>query len=431
MMTSNNAAKVQDELARLILSPRAYAEQTALCEGFRWLRANNAVGRVELDGYDPFWAVTKHSDILEVSRQNDLFRNGDNATVLRPRAVEDLVRSMRGGNPHLFRMMVNMDAPDHLKYRRVTQGWLMPQKLKSLEERIGLIAREAVDRMASHGTECDFARDVALHYPLRVIMEILGVPRQDEPMMLKLTQEIFGSDDEDLRRDAHAAGDPVARMHSLLDVVADFEAYFTRLTAARRADPRDDIATVIANAEIDGAEMGHLEAMSYYILIATAGHDTTSSSTSGAIWALCEHPGEFQKLKADRSLVPKLVEEAVRYTTPAQHFMRTAAIDTQLRGRTIAKGDRLMLCYLSGNRDEEVFHEPDLFRLDRDATRHVAFGYGAHLCLGQHLARLEMRLFFEALLERLDSIELAGVPRRSASTFVSGPKSVPVRFKLN
>jgi cytochrome P450 len=431
MNASNETATVNEQLARLILSPRAYAEQTALWEGFRWLRANNSIGRIEVDGYDPFWAVTKHSDILEVSRQNDLFHNGDNSTVLRPRAAEDLVRSVRGGSPHLFRMMVNMDAPDHMKYRRITQGWLMPQKLKSLEGRIRVIARDAVNRMAAHGHECDFARDVALYYPLRVIMEILGVPREDEPLMLKLTQELFGSTDEDLGRDARATGDPVAQINSLLDVAADFEVYFTRLTAARRADPRDDIATIIANAEIDGAPMGHLEAMSYYILIATAGHDTTSSSTSGAIWALCEHPSEFRKVKADRSLVPNLVEEAVRYTTPAAHFMRTATADTQMRGRTIAKGDRLMLCYLSGNRDEEVFHEPDLFRVDRDATRQVTFGYGAHVCLGQHLARLEMRIFFEELLERLDSIELAGTPGRSASIFVSGPKTVPVRFRLN
>jgi cytochrome P450 len=305
--------------------------------------------------------------------------------------------------------MVNMDAPDHLKYRHITQGWFTPQKLQSLETRIRVIAREAVDRLASHGSECDFARDVALLYPLRVVMEILGVPEQDEPRMLKLTQEIFGSDDEDLRR----------------------EAYFAGLTEARRAEPRDDIASIIAHAEIDGAPMGYSEAMSYYVIIATAGHDTTSSSTSGAIWALCEHPGEFRKVKADRSLIPKLVEEAVRYTTPVQHFMRSATVDTQIRGRTIAKGDRLMLCYPSGNRDEEVFDEPDRFRLDRDATRHVAFGHGAHICLGQHLVRLEMRIFFEELLERLESIELAGVPRRSASTFVGGPKTVPIRFKIS
>ncbi|MBV9560787.1 MAG: cytochrome P450 [Bradyrhizobium sp.] len=431
MDVPNGSMKVDDELARLILTPRAYAERTALYHGFCWLRANNPVGRVEVEGYDPFWAVTKHADILAVSRQNDLFHSADNPTVLRPRAAEDLVRSMQGGYPHLLRIMVNMDAPEHMKYRRITQGWLMPQKLQSLESRIRMIAREAVDRMASHGGECDFARDVALHYPLRVVMEILGVPEQDEPRMLKLTQEIFGSDDEDLRRDARAAGDPIAETNSLLEVIADFEEYFARLTATRRADPRDDIATIIAHAEIEGAPIAQREATSYYILIATAGHDTTSSSTSGAIWALCEHPDEFRKVKADRSLISKLIEEAVRYTVPVGHFMRTATEDTELRGQAIAKGDRLMLCYPSGNRDEEVFDAPDLFRVDRDATRHVGFGHGVHVCLGQHLARLEMRIFFEELFERLESIELAGEPRRSASTFVGGPKTVPVRFRMS
>jgi cytochrome P450 len=431
MAVSNGSTKVDEEFAQLILSPRAYAEQTVLYESFRWLRANNPVGRVEVDGYDPFWAVTKHKDILEISRQNDLFHSGDNGTVFRPRAAEDLVRSMRDGSPNLFRTLVHMDAPDHLKYRRITLDWFAPQKLQSLEARIRVIAREAVERMASHGSECDFARDVALLYPLRVVMEILGIPEQDEPLMLKLTQEIFGSEDEDLRRDARSAGDPATQVGQLLDVVADFETYFARLTEARRKDPRDDVASIIAHAKIDGAAMGHTEAMSYYVIIATAGHDTTSSSTSGAIWALCEHPGEFRKVKADRSLIPRLIEEAVRYTTPVRHFMRSATADTQIRGRTIAKGDRLMLCYPSGNRDEEAFQDPDLFRVDRDATRHVAFGYGGHVCLGQHLARLEMRIFFEELLERLESIELAGTPRRSASTFVGGPKTVPIRFKIN
>jgi cytochrome P450 len=338
MAVSNGSAKVDEEFARLILSPRAYAEQTVLYESFRWLRANNPIGRVEVDGYDPFWAVTKHKDILEISRQNELFHSGDNGTVLRPRAAEDLVRPMRGGSPNLFRTLVHMDAPDHLKYRRITLDWFAPQKLQSLEARIRVIAREAVERMASHGSECDFARDVALLYPLRVVMEILGVPEQDEPLMLKLTQEIFGADDEDLRRDARSAGDPATQVGQLLDVVADFEAYFARLTEARRADPRDDVASIIAHARIDGAAMGHAEAMSYYVVIATAGHDTTSSSTSGAIWALCEHPGEFRKVKADRSLIPRLIEEAVRYTTPVRHFMRSATADTQISGADDRQG---------------------------------------------------------------------------------------------
>lgn len=188
---------------------------------------------------------------------------------------------------------------------------------------------------------------------------------------------------------------------------------------------------MIATAQIDGRPINHFEAMSYYVIIATAGHDTSSSSTSGAIWALCDNPEEFRRVKVDPTLIPRMVEEAVRWTTPVQHFMRTATADPELRGRRIGRGDWLMLCYGSGNRDEDAFEQPDRFRVDRDASRHVAFGYGAHLCLGQHLARLEMRVFFEELLARIDSIELAGQPRRSALTFVGGPKTLPIRFRMS
>jgi len=423
--------EVPARLAELIVSPKAYAEQTELHAGFGWLRANNPLGRVEIEGFDPFWAVTKHSDILEISRQNDLFHNGDRSTTLVTRVADQKVRALTGGSPHLIRTVVHMDAPDHLKYRRITQAWFMAQRVKSLEDRIRAIARGFVERMAARGRECDFVRDVALHYPLHVVMEILGVPEQDEPRMLKLTQELFGSQDEDLGRDVAATDDPAAHIKQLFEVFADFQAYFARLTEARRMTPRDDAASVIANALIDGNPISHFEAMSYYVIIATAGHDTTSSSTSGAVWALCENPDEFRKVKADPGLIPKLVEEAVRWTTPVQHFMRTATANTELRGRRIAKGDWLMLCYPSGNRDEDAFEQPDRFRADRDASRSVAFGYGAHVCLGQHLARLEMRIFFEELMTRLESVELAGTPRRSASIFVGGPKSLPIRFVMN
>jgi cytochrome P450 len=428
---ANEAVKVDHALAQLIVSPRASAEPTALDQGFRWLRANNPVGRVEIEGYDPFWLITRQADIVEISRQADLFHSGDDGTVLQPRVVEDMIRSIRNGSPHLSRAMINMDAPEHLKYRRVIQAWFMPQKLQAQEKRIRRIARSAVDRMASFGGACDFVCDVALHYPLRVMMDMLGVPPAHEPLMLRLTKELVGQDDDDLRRDARSAGMPRERLNQRLDVLADFERYFTALAFERRKHPRDDLASVIANAEIDGVPIGLSETIGCYILLATAGHETTSSSISTAIWALCERPDEFQKVKADRSLIPRLVEEAVRTTSPAAHVMRTATAETSLRGRTIARGDRLMLCYHSGNRDEEIFDDPDEFRVDRDPTRHRAFGNGAHVCLGQHLARLEMRIFFEELLARLERIAIAGQPRRSASTFAGGPKSVPVRFRIN
>jgi cytochrome P450 len=167
------------------------------------------------------------------------------------------------------------------------------------------------------------------------------------------------------------------------------------------------------------------------VIVAAAGHDTTSSSISGGLWALCENMGEFDKLKDDAGLIPRLVEEAVRWTTPVHHVMRTATADVELRGRRIAKGDWLMLNYLSANRDEEAFDQPDRFLLRRNTSRSALFGQGAHACLGQHLARLEMRIFFEELLGRLAWIEIAGRPRRSASIFIGGPKTLPIRFKMN
>jgi len=171
--------------------------------------------------------------------------------------------------------------------------------------------------------------------------------------------------------------------------------------------------------------------MSYYIIVATAGHDTTSSSTGGAIWGLAENPGELAKLKADPSLIAGLVDESIRWTTPVKTFMRTVAEPTEIGGRALAAKDWLMLCYASGNRDEAVFDDPQAFRVDRKPNKHLAFGYGAHLCLGQHLAKMEMRILWEELIPRLESLELAGEPQMSQAVFVNGPKTLPIRFKMS
>jgi cytochrome P450 len=333
--------------------------------------------------------------------------------------------------PHLVRSLVQMDAPDHPKYRSLTQQWFTNQSVRKLEQRIRTIAREQVAGMMARGGECDFVRDVAVMYPLHVIMEILGVPREDEQRMLMLTQQLFGSQDPELNRSRQVVLDMAEMVRQLQAVVAEFSEYFRKLTESRRTQPRDDVATVIANAQIDGRPISDFEAMGYYIIIAAAGHDTTSSSTSGAMWALCEQPGELDKLRDNPSLIPGLVEEAFRWTVPVQHFMRTATEDYTLRGLPIAKGDWLMLCYLSGNRDEEVFDAPFTFRSDRSPNKHISFGTGAHACLGQHLARLEMRILFEELIPKLRAAQLTGEPRRSASTFVGGPKSLPMRFVAN
>jgi cytochrome P450 len=422
---------ISTDIANTIIDPKAYADGDRIDEAFAHLRREAPLEIAQPDGFDPFWVVTRHADILEVERQNELFHNGDRATVVTTIEADKKVREMMGGSPHLVRSLVQMDNPDHFAYRKITQGALLPQNLRALEARIREIARGFIDRMAEHGDRCDFARDVAFLYPLHVIMEVLGVPESDEPRMLKLTQELFGNADPDLNRTGKSVTDVGEGVDSIQSVVMDFMMYFNAITEDRRANPRNDLATLIANGKINGEPMGHLEAMSYYIIAATAGHDTTSSTTAGALWALAENPDQFARVKADPSLIPGLIEESIRWVTPVKHFMRTATADAELAGKKIAKGDWMMLSYPSGNRDEAVFDKPFEFRVDRTPNKHVAFGYGAHICLGQHLARMEMRVLWEELFARLDHVELDGAPTRMVANFVCGPKSVPIRFKMH
>ncbi|VIO81565.1 cytochrome P450 [Bradyrhizobium ivorense] len=426
--TAPENLEIPADIAATLVDPVAYADRR-IHDSYRWLRANNPLGIARVERFEPFWVVTKHAQIQAVSRQNELFHNADRATTLTPEAVVERIRKITGG-PNLVRSLVQMDAPDHPKYRALTQGWFMPNNLGKFEARIREIARATVQRMLDKGSACDFVDDVALGYPLHVIMEILGVPEADEPRMLKLTQELFGPQDPDTARIREGLS---AEQYSgmMQAVVADFSAYFRTITEDRRRNPRDDLSTVIANAKIGGEYLPELDATSYYIIVATAGHDTTSSSTAGAIWALAEDPAEFAKVKANPELIPGLVDEAIRWMTPVKHFMRSATADTELGGRRIAKGDWLMLCYASGNRDEEVFEDPYRFRSDRKPNRHVAFGYGAHLCLGQYLAKLEMRILFEELLPRLKSLSLDGEVKMTQAYFVNGPKKLPIRFEVN
>ena len=422
---------IPSEIAWDVIDPKAYADGKRVDDAFAWLRQNAPLDVAEVEGFDPFWVVTRHADILLAERQNDLFHNGDRSTVLTNIEADRKVRAMMGGSPHLVRSLVQMDNPDHMNYRRLTQAWFMPQNLRKLEDRIRGIARRFIDKMAAHGGECDFAHDVAFLYPLHVIMEVLGVPEIDEPRMLKLTQELFGSQDPDVNRTGKETGNADEALAAVQATVVDFMTYFNEMTEDRRRNPREDLASVIANGAIEGQPLGHLEAMSYYIIAAAAGHDTTSNTTAGTLWALAERPDEFRKVKDDLSLIPSLIEESIRWETPVKHFMRTATADTELGGRQIKKGDWLFLSYPSGNRDEAVFDDPFTFKADRSPNKHVAFGYGAHVCLGQHLGRMEMRVLWEELLPRLDAVELAGPPARTQANFVSGPKSVPIRFRMH
>ena len=422
--------RIPADRALSLVTPKDYATGK-IHKTLRWLRKNQPLGVADVEGVDPFWVVTRHADILEISRQNALFHNGDRNPVITSKVADDKVREMMGGSPHLLRTLIHMDEPDHMKYRALTQAWFMPQNLRVLEDRIRAIAKTAVAKMAAAGGECDFVRDIALHYPLRVINTILGVPEDDEPRMLKLTQEIFGAGDPELGRAAQEQPDvPPEEREIGFGVITDFFDYFRKLSQDKRANPTDDLGTVIATSQVDGRPISDFEALSYYIIVATAGHDTTSSSTAGAIWALAENPGELAKVKADPSLIPGLVDESIRWMTPVKNFMRTATADVEFGGRQFKQNDWIMLCYASGNRDEAVFEDPFSFRIDRKPNKHLAFGYGAHLCLGQHLAKMEMRILWEELIPRLKSLELAGEPAMSEAVFVNGPKRLPIRFEM-
>jgi cytochrome P450 len=418
------------EVAAAVVDPVAYGQWEPLHEQLAWARANMPLAVAENHDHDPFWLVTRHADIMAISRDPQRFANGIRPTVLTNRDGEALARAATPNNDgHLIRSLVQMDAPDHMKYRLLTQSWFMPKNLKIVEDRIRQIARETVDHMLAQGGECDFARDVAAHYPLRVIMDILGVPPEDEPRMLMLTQQLFGPTDPELNRSREAITSAEQAIAMLDYVIADFTQYFGALTADRRANPREDIATVIANATINGEQIPDREMSGYYMIVATAGHDTTSASTAGAIMELAKNPALFKRFRDAGADKAGLIEEAIRWTTPVQHFMRSAKEDFEIGGQTIRAGDWLMLNYVSANRDEAVFGDPFAFNPDREKNQQIAFGFGAHVCLGQHLARMEMRILMEELLPRIKSLELAGEPARVESVFVGGLKRLPIRFE--
>ncbi len=387
---------------------------------FTHMRAHDPLPWVEPEGFTGFWSVSKHADIMEIERQKTLFVNEPRTVLASDEAVKHLVEMTGTHNP--VRSLVQMDDPDHVKYRALTQAFFMPKALRSMEQKVDDIAAGFVKRLEDRDGECDFVKDIAIWYPLHVVMMVLGVPEEDEARMLKLTQELFGADDSEMRRNMDD--------NAILQTIADFHMYFSALTADRRNNPQDDIATIIANAKIDGAPIPDFEALSYYIIVATAGHDTTSSSTAGGLHALIENPGELKKLQDNPDLMPSFVSEAIRWTTPVQHFMRTATEDYELRGKTIKKGQSVMLHYPSGNRDEEVFDDPFSFKVDRNPNPHLSFGYGAHVCLGMHLARMEMAALFRQLIPRLERIEMTGDTTRVSSYFVSGLKTLPIKFSL-
>lgn len=406
-------------LQRIFVDGTAYQDLDAWHRDAETLRRAPRLLRVEAEGFRPFWAVTRHAEVRDIERQPQAFLNTEHSVLL-----PDAALAQQQASGVQIKSLVHMDAPDHPKYRALTNDWFKPANLRRLfEARVGELARRYVDRMADFGGRCDFARDIALYYPLQVIMSILGVPEADEPRMLRLTQQLFGNEDPEFAGEDRGA--------ALLGAALDFYQYFDAMTADRRVHPADDIATVLATATIDGAPIGDLERMGYYIIVATAGHDTTSATLAGGVEALMQRPDQLRALQADPALIDNAVEEMVRWVTPVRHFLRQATRDAVVRDTPIAAGDWLMLNYLSANRDDAVFADPYAFDVRRaNADEHLAFGTGVHFCLGAHLARLELRTFLRELLPRLESIEPDGPAEQTIATFVGGLKRLPVRYRL-
>jgi cytochrome P450 len=388
---------------------------------FDYLRERDPVSWVEHPDYEPFWSLTRYDDIKFVGSNNDRFLSAPR-TVLVPIEMEELLLKQFGTRNGL-ETLIHMDRPKHLKLRKVTREWFLPRSVAKLDAEVKDLCKEYVDKMEAMGGECDFVKDITLLYPLRIIMSILGLPRESEATMLKLTQEIFGGQDPDLARDPDL-------QNVNADTIMEFGAYFDDVIKDRKQNPQDDLATVLANAEVDGKPMEPLDQMSYFIIAASAGHDTTSAVLGAGMKALIENPAQMEKWRDNPELDDTAAKELMRWVSPVRHMVRTATEDIELRGKQIKPGDNIALWFPAANRDPEQFGNPNELDIARDPKLHLAFGYGSHMCLGQHLATLEVARFYRELLSRLKHIEIAGDPTWIHAIFVGGLKSLPVKYEF-
>jgi hypothetical protein len=404
-----------------LIDPASYARSGPPHDSWTALRRHSPVHCCEPRDYPPFWAITRHADICEISKQPDKFLSQPG--IIHPRMSQIIDRSEGVG---AMRTIIEMDPPEHRSFRKVASSWFTPRAMNRIDAAVQASARELVDTLAggSGEGECDFARDVATAHPLRILANILGVPREEEPRILRLTNQLFANEDEELQRPGET------RDQAIRELGLELYQLFAGIIEDRRKNPRDDLATVLANGQVNGAPMGPLETFGYYLITFTAGHDTTKNALAGGMHALLQNPDELARLRRNPGLVKSAVEEVVRWASPVNYMRRRAACDTEVSGRKICKDDWLLLFYASANRDEEVFDDPFRFRIDRDPNPHVGFGYGEHFCLGSHLARRSQRALFAELARRLEHVELVGEPEWIQSSFVVGLKRLPIRYRI-
>ena len=417
------------ELSQVDLNDLDVFEQGTPHHWFALLRREDPVHRhAGSPGEEDYWCITKYEDLKAISKNPALFSSEAKGTIIRdpdPGALE-----------RLRVIMLNMDPPKHRQYRNLVNKAFTPRMVKSLEERVDRMVDDIIDAVVEKG-ECDFVEDLAAPLPMMVICEMMGVPEEDREEIYHLGNAMVGFDDPEFdekrgikageawKEEAYAEPDDQQEMEQ---AGAAMFAYAEKLKALSRANPKDDLATALLEAEIDGEKLSDLEFNSFFMLLAVAGNETTRTVTTNGMLQLITHPDQRQRVLDDPSLLPSMVEEILRFDPAVHCFRRTAMEATELRGREIAEGDKLILWYPSVNRDEEVFAEADAFDVARHPNDHLSFGIGEHFCLGANLARMELHKIFGGLLARLPDLELAAEPRRLRSNFINGVKEMRVSF---
>jgi len=405
-----------------LVSAEWYAQHGPPHDIWSQLRAESPVHLCETGIYEPFWAITRHHDIVEVSRRPTDFISEPGITLLTKEQMASQDESIFGE----MKVVIQTDPPEHRDLRRVAAPIFTPRAIMALDSSIERSATEVIDALADDagGGECDFASDIAAAHPLRVLCEMLGVGRDMEGDVLRLTNELFASEDPELQRSGED------RQQAIMELGAELYALFDEIIQDRRAEPKDDLASVLANATIDGEPLDMMETVGYYLIIFSAGHDTTKNALVGGMTAMLDHPEQFDLLKSKPELVDSAVEEMIRWSSPVNYMKRTAAVDTEIGGQPIASGDSLVMFYASANRDDEVFDDPFEFRIDRDPNRHLGFGIGEHYCLGASMARRSARAILLELARRVDSMESTGDPEYISSPFIVGLKHLPIRSRF-
>jgi cholest-4-en-3-one 26-monooxygenase len=395
-----------------LVDPDRYAARGYPHDVWTRLRAEEPVARIKAPGYEPFWAITKHADIMEIARQPELFSNAQGITLAREGAAPIPPQEI----------LVLIDPPRHGPMRRVVNKKFTPRAVRARQPDVERIALEVLD--GQPGEAGEFVTTVAAPFPLAVIAWILGVPHDDWQHLFRWTNEIIGKDDPEFRREGESPGKTMKRARG------ELRGYFEQLIAERRAESHDDLVSELIAGTIDGEPLTHEQLLSYCELFVEAGNETTRNAISGGLLAFCERPDEWEKLRADPALLPDATEEILRWASPISHFTRVATGDCEVRGVKIAAGDQLALFFASANRDEEVFDDPFAFRVDRRPNPHLAFGFGEHVCLGAHLARVEIETIYRHLGERLASFELDGEVLRLKSAINGSIKQLPLRYAV-